>query len=244
MRPAPRCDRGGGNGTGCLVPHADRRSCAQRPRAEPRHQVGGAGIEHRAAVEAAAHREVGPRTVREPVDVQLGPARPQVRLVRVDLVPVEEDRSPRSGDGEPRSSPATARKPPIVTSMPAAGSGLPTRRFAVRRAPRSSAPDGATPSEAAPGRPRSWIVARRPGSTTRISARVARDPPARAATSLGRAERSRSIAPTREHVAGHRPTLRTRRPGRAPAGRPPALPAPGEPGRRHPDRRAVQRSRR
>ena len=66
-----------------------------------------------------------------------------------------------------RSRSATARNPPIVASTTAAASGLPTSRFAVRAAPRSRAPDAATPSDAAPGRPRSCRVARSPGSTMR-----------------------------------------------------------------------------
>ena len=105
-------------------------------------------------VEPAANGEVGARAVREPVEVQLG-SRAATCGRRTD-----RPRARRGGSAptppvtaNQRSRRATARKPPIVTSMPAAPSGLPTSRFAVRSAPRSSAPDGATPSDGGAGPP-------------------------------------------------------------------------------------------
>ena len=121
----------------------------------------------RGAVEPAAHGEVGARAVREPVEVQLGARGPRVRLVRVDLVPVEADRSPRAGDREPQVAPRdraeSAHRRPRSRPRPR---GCRRSRFAVRS---GAAVERARRRDAErrrrPGRPRSCSVASSPGST-------------------------------------------------------------------------------
>src|SRR5262249_7972227 len=54
-----------------------------------------------------------------------------------------------------------------VSSIAAALSGLLTRRFPTRSEIESAAPPMGIPSDAKPGRPRSWIVENRPGSRMR-----------------------------------------------------------------------------
>src|SRR5947209_5112472 len=62
---------------------------------------------------------------------------------------------------------ATSTGPFSAHSRQAAPSGLPTSRLAADRAKRSIAPERGTPNFRWPGRPRSWMVVRRPGFSTR-----------------------------------------------------------------------------
>ena len=88
--------------------------------------------------------------------------------------------SGRSGPSDvarPRSAPVTATwtgtsttsvGPATVISRSGASTGAPTSRFARRAATRSAAPPTGMPNRPRPGRPRaSWMVVRKPGSTTR-----------------------------------------------------------------------------
>ncbi len=74
--------------------------------------------------------------------------------------------------GPPRSAQRHNRRArsssgaPSVSSMAGAVGSLPRSRFAAPSASGSQAPDRGTPRSAASGRPPSWIVASRPGSTT------------------------------------------------------------------------------
>ena len=120
---------------------------AQRARAESGEQIGRPRAERRRARRVRRGRP-GRRGRRARTSRGAAPRPPASDAPRTGRPPVRRGgscptrRSPRTS----RSTSAVARKPPIVTSMPAAPSGLPRSRFAVRRAARSSAPDDETPS--------------------------------------------------------------------------------------------------
>ena len=119
----------------------------------PREHVGRARAEHGGAAEPAAHGEVAARAVCEPVECSSAPAGHACASYGSTSCPASRIGPHAPVTANHRSREATARSPPIVASITAASSGLPTSRFAVRAAPRSSAPDGATPSDAAAGPP-------------------------------------------------------------------------------------------
>ncbi len=80
-----------------------QRIAGPQPRGTDRGEhIGRARPQHGRAGEPAAHGEVRTCTVGIPLQVQLRPGGPRVRLVRVDLVSGEADRTPGTGHREPQ----------------------------------------------------------------------------------------------------------------------------------------------